>query len=116
MQREVEKAKGLYLRVIDIGRGGPIVRQFRFRSIPHFILYNPDGKEIGRGGPAFFYQKIRNWNRQKWYKKYVKKKKEGKKKGSSVEKIKTISQGERVDIRKFLVKGKYTIVEFYADW
>lgn len=33
-----------------------------------------------------------------------------------VEKIKLISRGDRVDIRKHCPAGKVTIVDFYADW
>jgi len=34
----------------------------------------------------------------------------------SVEKITVISRGERVEIGAFVVKGKVTIFDFYADW
>ena len=30
--------------------------------------------------------------------------------------IKTINNGRKVDFKKDLVKGKYTLIELYADW
>ena len=32
------------------------------------------------------------------------------------EKVTTVSHGDEVDITTHLVAGKYTIVEYYADW
>ncbi|MCG3148027.1 MAG: hypothetical protein PCFJNLEI_01469 [Verrucomicrobiae bacterium] len=37
-------------------------------------------------------------------------------KPATTEKIKLIARGDRVDIDKHLVRGKVTIVDFYADW
>lgn len=34
----------------------------------------------------------------------------------SKKKIMTISRGEEVDLERYLVPGKYTVFEFYADW
>jgi hypothetical protein len=30
--------------------------------------------------------------------------------------VKTISHGEKIDLQKQFQPGKYTVVEFYADW
>jgi hypothetical protein len=32
----------------------PVAGQYNIDSIPHFILFGPDGKEIKRGGPDLF--------------------------------------------------------------
>lgn len=111
MEEEVKKTKNLVLRKIDIKREiTPVVRQFKLRRIPYFILYSPAGKVIGKGSADFFHKKIRNWKKQKWIQKIWKAYQNREKK------ITLISKGKKVDVRKHLVKGRYTIIEFYADW
>lgn len=91
---------------IDIKNGRvPVVKQFKIRSIPYFILFDGDGKLVEKGGSSFFHSKIKGWKAPP--KKVPTKK---------AEKIRDIVGAKKVDIQKALVKGQYTIFEFYADW
>lgn len=56
----VKKAKDLYLRKIDIKSwDSDVAQQHNIRSLPHLILYGPEGQVLKTGRAA--YSDIVNW-------------------------------------------------------
>lgn len=115
----MRKSRDLSLRKIDVKSWtSPVAKQHRIRSLPHFILYDPSGKKIAAGFNV--YKKILSWK--------DKTKSGSGKTGSSGKSGKTpprtkidpskvkllTKKGEKVDPAKHLVKGKYTMFEFYT--
>ena len=62
-----EARDDIHVVKVDINRAevkgidwnGPIARQFKLRSIPHFIIIGPDGQLVSEGKPA--YKQVVSW-------------------------------------------------------
>ncbi|MCG3191611.1 MAG: hypothetical protein DIJKHBIC_00839 [Thermoanaerobaculia bacterium] len=58
VEASVRKSSQYALRIVDIKKWGtPVTEQFGIRSIPHYILFDPAGKQIDRGFESV-YQKV----------------------------------------------------------
>jgi thioredoxin-like negative regulator of GroEL len=58
VEASVKKSSQYALRIVDIKKWGtPVTEQFGIRSIPHFLLFDPSGKQIDQGFQGI-YQKV----------------------------------------------------------
>ena len=123
VEAKIKSGDDVVLRRINVRSwSSPVVSQHRITSIPHYKLYDPAGKLIKEYSPAGATTvKPGSRKRKRWkpgslgVTTYTPPKSDPPK--SHVARVSTISpNGARVDLMKHLVKGQYTLFEFYADW
>lgn len=112
IERQVRRADDILLKRIWVPSWhAPALGQHRVTALPHYKFYDRTGQlmkqfspedatnapPVTRASPTFNF---------------------GGATGASpyVPKVKTISNGETVDIKDHLAKGQHTVVYFYADW
>ena len=118
IEAKIKSADDVVLRRINVRTWtSPVVSQHRITAIPHYKLYDPAGKlmkEYSPAGATTLDPGSRKRDRSKpgslGVTTYTPPK-------SHVARVLTISpNGARVDLKKHLVKGQYTLFEFYANW
>ena len=123
LEAEIKGGDDVVLRRINVRSwSSPVVSQHRITAIPHYKLYDPAGKLIKEHSPAGASTLDRASRKKRRSKPgslgvttYTPPKRDPPQ--SRVAKVLTISpNGARVDLKKHLVKGQYTLFEFYANW
>ena len=105
------QADDLALRRINIKSWkSPVAKQYRIKSIPHLVLFDNRGRQILEGKKAR--GKVLEWNSSAKEEAKAKPKKTAKTRTNSGSAISVISTGDRVDIRRNFVRGKYTAFLF----
>lgn len=55
VEASVRKSSTYALRIVDIKKWGtPVTEQYGIRSIPHYILFDPSGKQVERGFESIY--------------------------------------------------------------
>lgn len=120
IEAQVKRSDEVVLRRINVRSWtSPVVSQHQITAIPHYKLYDPDGKLMKAYSPEGATKLPEATGRRR----------EEKRTGSAgittykpppeirPIKVSTISPtGASVDIKKHLARGQFTLVEFYADW
>lgn len=70
LEQLADKRSDLAVQRLNINRPGvrgidwqsPLVKQYRLKSVPHFMIFSPEGKLLADGQPAA--QQLQRWLRQ----------------------------------------------------
>ncbi len=124
LEAKIKSGDDVVLRRINVRSWtSPVVSQHRITAIPHYKLYDQAGKlmkEYSPAGastldPATRKKRDRSKSGSLGITTYTPPESDPPKRRAA--KVLTISpNGARVDLKKHLVKGQYTLFEFYANW
>ena len=111
VEAKIKSGDDVVLRRINVRSwNSPVVSQHRITAIPHYKLYDPAGKlmkEYSPVGATTAGPGSRKSDRSSSRKSP---------KGYAPKVLNISPNGARVDLKKHLAKGKYTLFEFYANW